>query len=74
MGQTAQGVHEGRVIHDKPSDTDPGNNTYLLWVSEGVFPASSSRRSLEEENCGLRVPKAWSGKAPSGLSFGPLPH
>lgn len=61
------------VIHHKPSDTDPINKTYLLWVSEGVFPASSSRRSLvAEENCGLRVPKAQSGKEMSGLSIRPL--
>lgn len=56
------------VIYHKPSNTDPINKTYLLWVSEGVFPASSSRRSLvAEENCRLRVPRAQGGKAPSGL-------
>lgn len=62
------------VIHHKPSDTDPTSETYLLWVSEGVFLASSSRRSLVAEgNCGLRVPRAQSGKTMSGLSIGPLP-
>lgn len=63
----------GEFIHHKPSDIDPIHNTYL-WVSEGVFPASSSRRSLvAEKNCGLRVLRTRSGKALSGLSIGPLP-
>ena len=56
------------VIYHKPSDTDPINKTYLLWVSKEVFPGSSSRRSLvAEENCMLRVPRAQGGKVPSGL-------
>lgn len=63
-----------KVIHHKPSVADPTRKTYLLWVSEGVFLASSSRRSLvAEDNCGLRVPRAHSGKAMNGLSIGPLP-
>ena len=51
------------VIWHKPSDSDSSHKTYLLWVSEGVFPASSSRRSLVAgENCGLGVPRAeWEG-------------
>lgn len=72
-GRVVRAWMRGEVIYHKPSDTDPINKTYLLWVSEGVFPASSSRRSLvAEENCGLRVPRAQSGKAlhgaPSSLS------
>lgn len=51
------------VVHHKCSDPDPIHETYLLWVSKGVFPASSSRRSLvAEENYGLGVPRAeWEG-------------
>lgn len=51
-------IREEAVSH-KFSDSDPIHKTYLLWVSEGVFPASSSKRSLVAgENCGLGVPRA----------------
>lgn len=62
-GRVVRAWMKKEVIQHKPSDTGPINKTYLLWVSEGVFPASSSRRSLlVEENCGLRVPRGkWEG-------------
>lgn len=63
QGRVGRAWIKEEVIWHEPLDTDPINITYLLWVSEGFFPASSSRRSLlVEKNCGLRVPRGeWEG-------------